>query len=98
MLLPALCGVRLLSVRRRVFYPFIEPRNHFPQRVLGGFTGKVSVGFIWKLDIADDTAISILLVHGMADDNSVTFPIQRERIYQAIKGNGGIVGHVQVAY
>jgi dipeptidyl aminopeptidase/acylaminoacyl peptidase len=31
----------------------------------------------------------ILLIHGEADDNSGTFPIQSERLYQAIKGNGG---------
>ncbi|HWG39914.1 MAG TPA: prolyl oligopeptidase family serine peptidase [Candidatus Acidoferrales bacterium] len=37
----------------------------------------------------------ILLIHGMADDNSGTFPIQSERMYEAIKGNGGIVRYVQ---
>jgi dipeptidyl aminopeptidase/acylaminoacyl peptidase len=31
----------------------------------------------------------ILLIHGEADDNTGTFPIQTERFYQAIKGNGG---------
>jgi len=31
----------------------------------------------------------ILLIHGSADDNSGTFPIQSERLYAAIKGNGG---------
>src|SRR5262249_33359282 len=40
----------------------------------------------------------ILLIHGMADDNSGTFPIQSERMYQAIKGNGGIVRYVQLPY
>ena len=33
----------------------------------------------------------ILLIHGEADDNDGTFPIQSERMYQAIRGNGGIV-------
>jgi dipeptidyl aminopeptidase/acylaminoacyl peptidase len=33
----------------------------------------------------------ILLVHGEADNNSGTFPIQSKRMYQAIKGNGGTV-------
>jgi dipeptidyl aminopeptidase/acylaminoacyl peptidase len=32
----------------------------------------------------------ILLIHGEADNNSGTFPIQSERLFQAIKGNGGI--------
>jgi dipeptidyl aminopeptidase/acylaminoacyl peptidase len=31
----------------------------------------------------------ILLIHGEADDNSGTFPIQSERLYQALRGNGG---------
>ncbi len=31
----------------------------------------------------------ILFIHGEADNNSGTFPIQSERMYQAVKGNGG---------
>ena len=31
----------------------------------------------------------ILLIHGEADNNSGTFPIQSERLFQALKGNGG---------
>jgi dipeptidyl aminopeptidase/acylaminoacyl peptidase len=31
----------------------------------------------------------ILMIHGEADDNSGTFPIQSERMYQALRGNGG---------
>lgn len=33
----------------------------------------------------------ILFIHGEADDNSGTFPIQSERMYQAVRGNGGAV-------
>lgn len=33
----------------------------------------------------------ILLIHGEADNNSGTFPVQSKRMYQAIKGNGGTV-------
>ncbi|HKR58766.1 MAG TPA: prolyl oligopeptidase family serine peptidase [Pyrinomonadaceae bacterium] len=33
----------------------------------------------------------ILFIHGEADDNSGTFPIQSERMYQAVRGNGGTV-------
>lgn len=47
---------------------------------------------------ADKIKHPILLIHGMADDNSGTFPIQSERMYQAIKGNGGIVRYVQLPY
>jgi dipeptidyl aminopeptidase/acylaminoacyl peptidase len=33
----------------------------------------------------------LLLIHGEADDNSGTFPIQSDRMYQAVRGNGGTV-------
>jgi dipeptidyl aminopeptidase/acylaminoacyl peptidase len=33
----------------------------------------------------------ILLMHGEADNNSGTFPIQSERMYQALRGNGATV-------
>lgn len=38
---------------------------------------------------ADKIKKPILLLHGEADNNSGTFPIQSERLFQAIKGNGG---------
>jgi dipeptidyl aminopeptidase/acylaminoacyl peptidase len=47
---------------------------------------------------ADKIKSPILLIHGMADDNSGTFPVQSERMYEAIKGNGGIVRYVQLPY
>jgi dipeptidyl aminopeptidase/acylaminoacyl peptidase len=31
----------------------------------------------------------VLFIHGEADDNQGTFPIQSERMYQAVRGNGG---------
>jgi dipeptidyl aminopeptidase/acylaminoacyl peptidase len=31
----------------------------------------------------------LLMIHGIKDDNTGTFPIQSERMYAAIKGNGG---------
>jgi dipeptidyl aminopeptidase/acylaminoacyl peptidase len=45
----------------------------------------------------------ILLIHGEADNNSGTFPIQSERLFQAVKGNGGtarlvILPHESHAY
>ena len=45
---------------------------------------------------ADSIKAPILLIHGMADDNSGTFPIQSERMYAALKGNGAIVRYVQL--
>ena len=38
----------------------------------------------------------ILLIHGMADNNTGTFPMQSERMYQALKGNGATVRYVQL--
>jgi len=40
---------------------------------------------------ADKVKTPLLLIHGEADDNSGTFPIQSERMYQAVRGNGGTV-------
>jgi len=40
---------------------------------------------------ADKIKAPILLTHGEADDNTGTFPIQSERLYAAIRGNGGTV-------
>jgi dipeptidyl aminopeptidase/acylaminoacyl peptidase len=40
---------------------------------------------------ADKIKKPLLLIHGEADDNSGTFPIQSERLYQAVRGNGGTV-------
>lgn len=38
---------------------------------------------------ADRIRAPLLLIHGEADDNSGTFPIQSERLFQAVKGLGG---------
>ncbi len=38
----------------------------------------------------------ILLIHGMADNNSGTFPIQSQRMFMALKGNGASVRYVQL--
>ena len=38
----------------------------------------------------------ILLIHGMNDNNSGTFPIQSERMYHALKGHGATVEYVQL--
>jgi dipeptidyl aminopeptidase/acylaminoacyl peptidase len=47
---------------------------------------------------ANQIKTPILLIHGEMDDNSGTFPIQSERLYNAIKGHGGIVRYVQLPY
>ncbi len=43
---------------------------------------------------ADKINAPILLIHGEADNNSGTFPIQSERYYHALKGNGKSVRYV----
>ncbi|RMH22097.1 MAG: S9 family peptidase [Acidobacteria bacterium] len=40
----------------------------------------------------------ILLIHGEADNNSGTFPIQSERFYNALKGHGAIARLVMLPY
>jgi len=40
---------------------------------------------------AEKIKAPILLVHGEADNNMGTFPVQSERMYAAIRGNGGTV-------
>lgn len=47
---------------------------------------------------ADKIKTPILLVHGEADNNSGTFPIQTERFYNAIKGHGGTARYVLLPY
>jgi len=38
------------------------------------------------------------MIHGEADNNSGTFPIQSERMYNAIKGHGGTARFVLLPY
>lgn len=38
---------------------------------------------------ADQITAPLLLIHGAEDNNSGTFPVQSERLFQAIQGNGG---------
>jgi len=47
---------------------------------------------------ADKVDEPILLIHGQADNNSGTFPIQSERFYAAIKGLGGTAKLVMLPY
>ena len=47
---------------------------------------------------ADKIKTPILLIHGEADNNPGTFPIQSERLYNAIKGHGGTVRFVQLPF
>jgi dipeptidyl aminopeptidase/acylaminoacyl peptidase len=47
---------------------------------------------------ADKIKTPILLVHGELDNNTGTYPIQSERLFNAIKGHGGTVKFVLLPY
>ena len=47
---------------------------------------------------ADQIKTPLLLIHGDSDDNPGTFPINSERLYNAIKGHGGTVRYVSLPY
>lgn len=47
---------------------------------------------------ADQIKDPLLLIHGEADNNPGTFPIQSERMYQAVRGNGGTVRLVMLPH
>lgn len=47
---------------------------------------------------ADKINEPMLLIHGEADDNTGTFPIQSERLYMALKGHGATVRYVTLPH
>lgn len=47
---------------------------------------------------ADKIKTPLLMIHGEMDNNPGTFPIQSERLYNAVKGHGGTVRFVQLPY
>ncbi|MEI8214032.1 MAG: prolyl oligopeptidase family serine peptidase [Planctomycetota bacterium] len=47
---------------------------------------------------ADKIKTPILFIHGENDNNSGTFPIQSQRMFQAVKGNGGITRLVMLPF
>jgi dipeptidyl aminopeptidase/acylaminoacyl peptidase len=49
-------------------------------------------------NFADKIKTPLLLVHGEMDNNTGTFPIQSERMFNAIKGNGGTAKFISLPY
>ncbi len=47
---------------------------------------------------ADKIKTPLLMIHGEMDNNPGTFPIQSERLFNAIKGHGGTVRFVQLPF
>jgi dipeptidyl aminopeptidase/acylaminoacyl peptidase len=53
---------------------------------------------ISPFECADRINEPLLMIHGEADSNPGTFPMQSERLYQAIKGLGGTARLVMLPY
>ena len=49
-------------------------------------------------NFADQIKTPLLMIHGEADSNAGTFPLQSERLYQAIRGLGGTARLVMLPY
>lgn len=49
-------------------------------------------------NFADQIKTPLLMIHGEADSNTGTFPLQSERLYQAIRGLGGTVRLVMLPF
>lgn len=79
-------GVARSGAYNRTLTPFGFQSERRPYWEARDVYEKVSP-FTWANQIKDP----ILLIHGEKDNNPGTFPIQSERLYQAIKGNGGTV-------
>jgi dipeptidyl aminopeptidase/acylaminoacyl peptidase len=47
---------------------------------------------------ANQIKTPLLLIHGEMDNNTGTFPIQSERMFNAIKGHGGTTRYVSLPY
>jgi dipeptidyl aminopeptidase/acylaminoacyl peptidase len=47
---------------------------------------------------ADKLKTPILLIHGDLDNNTGTYPIQSERLFNAIKGHGGTARYISLPY
>jgi len=47
---------------------------------------------------ADKIKAPLLLIHGADDDNPGTFPLQSERLFHALKGNGGTARYVELPH
>jgi dipeptidyl aminopeptidase/acylaminoacyl peptidase len=47
---------------------------------------------------ADQIKDALMLIHGDADNNPGTFPLNSERLFNAVKGHGGTVRYVSLPY
>ncbi len=79
-------GISRSGAYNRTLTPFGFQAERRPYWKARDVYEKVSP-FTW----ADQIKSPLLLIHGEKDNNPGTFPVQSERMYQAIKGNGGTV-------
>ncbi len=84
-------GIARSGAYNRTLTPFGFQQEERPYWEASGIYNRMS-----PFTYADSIKAPILLIHGMNDDNSGTFPIQSERMYAALKGNGAIVRYVQL--
>ncbi len=77
-------GIAESGAYNRTLTPFgfqAEDRNFWKARDV--------YGQMSPFNYADQIKTPLLMIHGEADSNSGTFPLQSERLYQAIRGLGG---------
>ncbi len=84
-------GIARSGAYNRTLTPFGFQQEERPYWQAEGIYSRMS-----PFTYADSVKTPILLIHGMNDDNSGTFPIQTERYYAALKGNGATVRYVQL--
>ena len=86
-------GIARSGAYNRTLTPFgfqAEPRNYWQAQDI--YT-KMS-----PFTYADKMKTPLLLIHGEADNNTGTYPIQSERYYSALKGMGATVRYVTLPY
>lgn len=84
-------GIARSGAYNRTLTPFGFQQEERPYWEASGIYNRMS-----PFTYADSIKTPILLIHGMHDDNSGSFPIQSERMYAALKGNGAVVRYVQL--
>jgi len=86
-------GIAQSGAYNRTLTPFgfqAEDRNYWKARDI--------YAQMSPFTFADQIKTPILLIHGEADSNPGTFPLQSERLYQAIRGLGGTTRLVMLPY
>ncbi len=86
-------GIARSGAYNRTLTPFgfqSEPRNYWKAEVL--------YNEMSPFNYADKIKTPLLMFHGQIDNNQGTFPIQSERLFQALCGLGGTVRYVQLPF